>query len=389
MSPISYACMCFSTEDNWSFGENQVTHAFNNPSDQNTITIGTNGNAWVSGGRWNVSTMFSLVARSDTGTVNSSPRILSSLPLRLQYGCSYTIPLAITDPDNDIIRCRWAVSPECGGVCDNFPGAVLNNTLCTIHYTANEVGLKHAAIMIEDYAPGSLNRPLSSVALQFIVSVINSTQECLVEPEYFSPPSITIHPSNTVIWNESLNITLTCLANEVSSYFWERENDNIPINSIGIQTDTFTLLNVLPSDAGNYRCVINQLHCGISRYRFSDYARIVINGKPFLNLVIKIYTLNITVMVPVFVSHPQSQYIYPTQTATFTCNANGYNVNYEWRIRNGSFPSKAMGIHSNTLVIPDVALSDDNAYTCVASNIAGSVSSYAANLIVTGEQYNC
>ena len=144
--------------------------------------------------------------------------------------------------------------------------------------------------MIEDYAPGSLNRPLSSVALQFIVSVINSNQECLVEAEYFSPPSITIDPSNIVVWNESLTITLTCLANEVSSYFWERENDNIPINSIGIHSNTLTLVNVLPSDAGNYRCVVNQLHCGISRYRFSDYARITINGKPFLYPVIKICT---------------------------------------------------------------------------------------------------
>ena len=87
------------------------------------------------------------------------------------------------------------------------------------------------------------------------------------------------------------------------------------------------------------------------------------------------------------VLHPHSQYVYPTQTASFVCNAIGYNVNYEWRIRTGSFPSKVMGIHSNTLVIPDVTLSDDNTYTCVASNIAGSVSSYAANLTVTGKQY--
>ena len=42
------------------------------------------------------------------------------------------------------------------------------------------------------------------------------------------------------------------------------------------------------------------------------------------------------------------------------------------------------GINSNILVIPDVKSSDDNTYTCVASNEGGSVSSNAAKLTVTG-----
>ena len=73
-----------------------------------------------------------------------------------------------------------------------------------------------------------------------------------------------------------------------------------------------------------------------------------------------------------------------TQTATFTCSATGYNVNYKWTIRSGSFPSKVTGINTNTLVIPDVRSSDDNTYTCVASNEGGSVSSNGAKLTVTG-----
>ena len=42
------------------------------------------------------------------------------------------------------------------------------------------------------------------------------------------------------------------------------------------------------------------------------------------------------------------------------------------------------GINTNTLVIPDVRSSDDNTYTCVASNQGGYVSSNAAKLTVTG-----
>ena len=88
---------------------------------------------------------------------------------------------------------------------------------------------------------------------------------------------------------------------------------------------------------------------------------------------------------PVLVSHPSSQYTSLTHAASFMCNATGFNVSYQWTIGSGSFPSKVTGIHSNTLVIPDVRSSDDNTYACVASNQGGSVSSNAAKLTVTGK----
>ena len=284
ISQMSYVCTCFNTDsgEDWSFGEHRITYIFNNTNDQNTVTIGTNGGAWISAvgdGSWNVSTTFSLVRRADTGIVNSSPRISSSLPLRLQEGCSYTIPLAVTDPDNDIIRCRWAVGTECSGICDRFPGANLDSTSCTITYTANEgTGINAAAIMIEDYAPASLNHPLSSVALQFVVSVISSNQPCSMQTEYFISPSITLHPSNKVVlWNES--VTLTCMANEALYYYWEKQNSDIPFNSIGMYNNTLTLVNVQPQDTGSYRCVA--FNCGVNSRRYSDYATVTV-GKLLL-----------------------------------------------------------------------------------------------------------
>lgn len=68
--------------------------------------------------------------------------------------------------------------------------------------------------------------------------------------------------------------------------------------------------------------------------------------------------------------------------------ATGYNISYQWTIGSGSFPSKVIGINSNTLVIPDVRSSDDKTYTCVASNQGGSVSSNAAKLTVNGTYDN-
>ena len=74
-----------------------------------------------------------------------------------------------------------------------------------------------------------------------------------------------------------------------------------------------------------------------------------------------------------------------TQTATFTCNATGYDVSYQWTIGSGSFPNKVTDTNSTILVIPNVRSSDDNTYTCEASTEGGNITSNTAQLIVTGK----
>ena len=286
ISSISYICTYFSPEDDWIFGEHNVTHSFSNTSEENSITIGTATCCWikdVGDGNWNISTTFSLTKRNDTGKINSSPQVLPTPPLRLKSGCSYTIPLPVSDPDNDIIKCRWAVGRECRDVCNQFTGAILDTNTCTITYTANYgTGIKTVAIMIEDYAPGSPHRPLSSVALQFVVLVNYSSQSCLSYTEWFRFPSITLHPSNKIVFfgKQYVNHTLTCKANETSFYYWERQNGSIPSTSTGVDTNILTLFNVQPEDAGSYRCVAYVCSsCGRS---FSNYAVITFTGKPIL-----------------------------------------------------------------------------------------------------------
>jgi len=90
------------------------------------------------------------------------------------------------------------------------------------------------------------------------------------------------------------------------------------------------------------------------------------------------------VKAPEFISRPKSQTVDLTQVTTFECEATGYNVTYKWRCRSRSFPSKATGRNTNTLVIPDVRSSDDTIYTCTVSNKGGSVTSNPAKLTVTG-----
>ena len=71
------------------------------------------------------------------------------------------------------------------------------------------------------------------------------------------PPVITQQPVDMAVTllSNYTNISLTCEADEASSYNWERQNDVIPSDSTGVNTNTLTLINLQPEDAGNYRCV--------------------------------------------------------------------------------------------------------------------------------------
>ena len=182
-------CTEYSVKGDWSYLEGHKVHLFPNVCNINTVTIGSVSSAWVRPyRRWNISTTFSLATRPDTGEINSSPRVASFPYLYLLEGYYHTIPLVVSDPDNDNVRCRWANSTECLSVCNSIPGAILDPNSCTIRYLAdNGIGLKAVAIMIEDFLPSSFV-PLSSVAHQFLVYVVDSFQfSCRSQPLLITP----------------------------------------------------------------------------------------------------------------------------------------------------------------------------------------------------------
>ena len=193
---ISFFCIEYSVENNWSYLEGHETHVFN-VTDVNAVTLSYAGGDWIGPyGSWNISTTFSLVPRTDTGKINSSPRVVSFPKLHLLEGYHYNISLAITDLDNDHVQCRWANGTECFSVCNSIPGAALDPNSCTIRYHANNgTGLKAVAIMIEDFLPFS-TVPLSSVAHQFIVEVINISQSsCASQPQFVTALQDTCIPT--------------------------------------------------------------------------------------------------------------------------------------------------------------------------------------------------
>ena len=91
------------------------------------------------------------------------------------------------------------------------------------------------------------------------------------------PPLITLHPMDTVIqlYTNFTNHTLTCEADGALSYRWERQNDVIPSDSTGVNTNALTLINLQIKDAGNYRCVATNFH-GSSE---SNYATVTVTSK--------------------------------------------------------------------------------------------------------------
>ena len=64
------------------------------------------------------------------------------------------------------------------------------------------------------------------------------------------------------------------MADEATSYLWQRENDNISSNAEGINTNTLLLNNILPSDNGHYQCVAENAY----GKTFSNFTMLTIEG---------------------------------------------------------------------------------------------------------------
>ena len=89
-------------------------------------------------------------------------------------------------------------------------------------------------------------------------------------------PKITTHPSSQVVTISSTtdHLSLTCEAIGAMSYYWERQDGSIPAGATGVKSETLTIVNLTPDDAGNYRCVVSN----DSDVGFSNYAEITVIG---------------------------------------------------------------------------------------------------------------
>ena len=105
------------------------------------------------------------------------------------------------------MRCRWAESSlnECGDVCKGFPAnlnerdvscipcyqvqldyfSLLFFNQCELQYEeTGQIGRYAIALQVEDFGSSVDIMPLSSVPVQFLAQIFNSTQPCSSQPEF-------------------------------------------------------------------------------------------------------------------------------------------------------------------------------------------------------------
>jgi hypothetical protein len=173
---------------------------------------------------------------------------------------------------------------------------------------------------------------------------------CLVLSQ--TPPVIVTQPASQTVAPNNF-ISLNVVANNASQYRWYRDGVLIASGSPNLW---------LVGVAGNYTVVVSNAHGSVT----SEIA-IVKVAEP--------------VAVPVIAAQPDETSVVVGSTATFAVTAQGESLRYQW-LRNGVVVPSANGPR---LTLPSMALSDDGSnYSCVVSNNAGSVTSAAATLHVTG-----
>ncbi|XP_069118968.1 integrin beta-like protein A [Argopecten irradians] len=182
VGPVYYYCTGASQAEDWEQGQNSFNYTF---PGLGPYTISYTGTQWRPlsyghNGDWNLQTIVDLHQRSDTGRPNSSP-ITSNKPLfEVQFTCHHELKIPMVDPDGDNLKCRWAVGDECASVCKSVPVANLNQTSCTLVFTADNTnfvtnGWYAVAITIEDFPKSTItiggntftpSDPISAIPVQ-------------------------------------------------------------------------------------------------------------------------------------------------------------------------------------------------------------------------------
>ncbi|KAK3597236.1 hypothetical protein CHS0354_004990 [Potamilus streckersoni] len=192
VSQLQYYCTDYSESEDWSTGTRTIRYNLTTTSPIIVFTF--TSCCWINlvaatSWDWSLQARANVTRRSDTGKLNSSPRTSVSPIVRIAHGCYATINLLASDPDGDLVRCRWSIgSNECGGICLAFPGAILKEDTCSITYNASRnVGYYGVAVQVEDFPSTGSKIPYSSVPVQFLVQVYSTTQGCYSLPEFIPP----------------------------------------------------------------------------------------------------------------------------------------------------------------------------------------------------------
>ncbi len=172
-------------------------------------------------------------------------------------------------------------------------------------------------------------------------------------------PSIDTQPQDlTVIPGQSATFNVAVSGSFPLSYQWYYNTNSIITNAT---SDTLTLTNVQPGDAGTYSVVVSNPVASVT----SSNAVLTVNTGP---------------AAPVFITQPAASLTVKVgDSASFTATAVGTQpITYQWNVNDAPIA----GATSTTLMLTNLQTTDAGSYTLTASNSVGSTISSAAVLTV-------
>jgi hypothetical protein len=164
----------------------------------------------------------------------------------------------------------------------------------------------------------------------------------------YEPTVLGLSPSDELLCEgESTTLTANVTGGNLT-YIWIRDNDTLTNSSniSGVNTANLVITNATLSEDGNYWCSISGF-CGATV--LTNSATITVDP-----------TTNIT-------AQPIEGEICEGDSKLFIVEADGINLNYQWRFNGGDI----VGETNSQLIIDPVTLGDDGDYTCLVSSANG------------------
>ncbi len=179
------------------------------------------------------------------------------------------------------------------------------------------------------------------------LEILSTTSSCTT-PSFASQPSNIDECAGN---NASFSVSVT--ATPPITYQWQQDGSNIT----GATNSTYSITGVASGDAGTYTCIVTD-SCG---------TQITSNGG--------ILTVSTT---PAISTQPSSATDCEGSNVTFDVAATGSNLTYQWQLDGNNIS----GATNSTYTISGIAAGDAGNYTCVVTNVCGTVTSNPASLTV-------
>ncbi|MEO0510611.1 MAG: immunoglobulin domain-containing protein [Verrucomicrobiota bacterium] len=176
-----------------------------------------------------------------------------------------------------------------------------------------------------------------------------------------APIVLTQPPDLTITVGEDAGLSVLAAGEGSLTYQWQKNGSDLIDggNISGSLTDTLTISSAAISDGGDYTLIVTNM-----------------NGSTMSSVA----TLSVINPVPPSISsQPVSQSRNEGESVSFSVTADGNpEPSYQWRIDESNIP----GATASTLTIQSVLPEDAGSYTCLVSNLGGSLSSNSATLTV-------